>query len=69
MSDLYVGRSSDNQITNDCGILDLLEARDAVMAEKGFEIEEDLPQGVTLSMPPFLGGNNHLSNEEQTETR
>ena len=46
--DLYAGRSSDKQITNDCGILDLLEKGDSVMADKGFEIADDLPQGVIL---------------------
>lgn len=69
VSDLYAGRSSDKQITNDCGILDLLEAGDSVMADKGFEIAGDLPQGVTLNIPPFLGGKDHLSIEEETETR
>ena len=39
------------------------------MADKGFEIAGDLPQGVTLKIPPFLGGNDHLSIEEETETR
>ena len=69
VSDLYAGRSSDKQITNDCGILDLLEAGDSVMADKGFDIAGDLPQGVTLNIPPFLGGKDHLSIEEETETR
>lgn len=73
MSDLYVGRSSDKQLTSDCGVLDLLEAGDAVMVDKGFEIVGDLPQGVTLNIPinipPFLGGNNHLSIREEIETR
>ena len=38
VSDLYAGRSSDKQITKDCGILDLLEEGDSIMADKGFEI-------------------------------
>ena len=69
VSDLYVGRSSDKQITTDCGILDLLEAGDSVMADKGFEIAGDLPQGVILKIPQFLGGKDHLSIEEETEIR
>ena len=68
-SDLYAGRSSDKQITNDCGTLDLLEAGDSFMADKGFEIAGDLRQGVTLNIPPFLGEKDHLSIEEETETR
>ena len=68
-SDLYAGRYSDKQITNDCGTLDLLEAGDSFMADKGFEIAGDLPQGVTLNIPPFLGEKDHLSIEGETETR
>ena len=69
VSDLYAGRSSDKQTTNDCGILDLLEAGDSVMADKGFDIAGDLPQGVTLNISLFLGGKDHLSIEEGTEKR
>ena len=69
VSDLYAGRSSDKQITKDGGILDLLEEGDSIMADKGFEIADDLPKGVTLNIPLFLRGNDHLSIEEETETR
>ena len=69
VSDFYAGRSSDKQITNDSGILDLLDEGDSVMADKGFEIADDLPQGVNLNIPPFLGGKYHFSIEEETETR
>ena len=68
VSDLYAGRSSDKQITKDCGILDLVEEGDSIMADKGFEIADDLPKGVTLNISPFLRGNNHLSIEDETET-
>jgi hypothetical protein len=69
VSDLYSGRSSDQQITWDCGILDLLGAGDSVMADKGFDIEKDLPNGVSLNIPPFLHDKEHFSIEEETETR
>ena len=72
VSDLYAGRSSsDKQITNDGGILDLLVdvKGESVMADKGFEIADDLLQGVTLNIPPFLEGKDHLSIEEEIETR
>ena len=69
MSDLYTGHSSDKQITKDCGILDLLEEGDSIMADKGFEIADELPKGVTLNIPPFLTGNDHISIEDETETR
>lgn len=42
---MYVGYTSDKQLTNDCGIMKLLEPGDEVMANRCFEIEEDLPPG------------------------
>ena len=67
--DLYAGRSSDKQITNDCGILKLLEDGDSVMADNGFDVESDLPNGISLNIPPFLCNKEHLSLEEETGTR
>ena len=37
-SDLYAGRVSDGTITMDCGILDLLEDGDCVMADKALTL-------------------------------
>jgi hypothetical protein len=53
VSELYAGNTSDKQLTNDCGILKLLEPGDEVMADRGFEIENDLPPGVSLNIPLF----------------
>ena len=69
MSSLYVGRISDKKITKDCGILDLLEPGDQIMADRGFDIADDLPSGVTLNIPAFLNGNDLLTLEEETSTR
>ena len=69
VSDLYAGRTSDKQATIDCGIIDLLDQNDSVMADKGFEIADDLPKGVELNIPSFLRGKDHLSVEEEIETR
>ena len=40
VSDLYAGRSSDQKITKHCGILNLLENGDSLMANRGFDIKE-----------------------------
>ena len=69
VSSLYVGRVSDKKITRDCGILDLLEPGDQIMADRGFDIEDDLPTGVTLNIPPFLNGHDQLTLEEEVLTR
>ena len=56
VSELYAGRSSDKQITKDCGILNLLEPGDHVMADRGFDLENEMPTGVVLNIAPFLNG-------------
>ena len=40
VSSLYTGSISDKELTKCCGILDLLERNDGVMADKGFNIED-----------------------------
>ena len=50
ISDLYGGSTSDKEMTRQCGLLQLLEPGDAVMADKGFDIRYDLMLiGVTYS--------------------
>ncbi len=39
------------------------------MADKGFNIKDDLPKNVSLNIPPFMRDKDHLSVEEETETR
>ena len=69
VSELYAGNTSDKQLTNDCGILKLLEKGDEVMADRGFEIEDDLPSGVSLNVPPFLGEQKQFSEADEIKTR
>ncbi|XP_057293202.1 uncharacterized protein LOC130621831 [Hydractinia symbiolongicarpus] len=40
-----------------------------LMADRGFDIEEDLPDGVTLNIPAFLKGKTQLDLGEELETR
>ena len=42
VSPLFPGCISDKDLTRRCGILDILEPGDSVMADQGFDIEEDL---------------------------
>ena len=70
VSDLYPGCISDKELTRKCGILDLLESGDTLMADRGFDIEGDLIlRGVRLNIPPFLKGKQQLSQSELVETR
>lgn len=69
-SDLYVGSASDFDITQDCGILNILEPNDHVMADKGFEIQKLLDGlNVRVDHPPILRGVTQMSEEQETETR
>ena len=67
---LYPGSISDKELTRRSSLLDLLESGDSVMADRGFEILEDLaPIGVRLNIPPFLRGKGQLDSSELIETR
>lgn len=69
VSKSYGGRSSDCFITNHCGVIDLLEPGDTVLADKGFpaiKTSVDKKKAV-LVMPPFLH-EQQFSPEEVEET-
>ncbi|XP_069109721.1 uncharacterized protein [Argopecten irradians] len=68
VSDLWGGRVSDKEITKKCGLLEMLEAGDNVMADRGFEITDILPSGTTLNIPPFKGSSGQLTSEEVEKT-
>ena len=59
---------SDKQITRESGVLDLIESGDNIMVDRGFDIKDIVPQGVTVNMPPFLAGRNQLTAAETEET-
>ena len=70
VSKLYAGSISDKELTRCSGIMDLLQPGDSVMADRGFDIQDDLAlQGVRLNIPPFLKGKSQLSESELVETR
>jgi hypothetical protein len=70
ISILYTGRCSDKKIIRHCGILDLLEEGDGLMADRGFDIEADLiNRGATLIMPSFLQGQDQFTEKQLKESR
>ena len=70
VSKVYPGAISDTDLTIKCGILDLLDSGDSVMADRGFTIQNELTLiGVKLNIPPFLRGKTQLSAKEMVETR
>ena len=70
VSSLYPGSISDKELTKKSGLLHLLESGDSVMADRGFDIQDELtPLGVRLNISPFLKGKTQLKKEELVETR
>lgn len=70
VSALYTGCMSDVEITKLCGIIDLLEEGDSVMADKGFTIEKLLKEkNVSLNIPPFLSSNTQFTPTQVAQTQ
>ena len=69
VSDLYGGNISDKKLTVECGILKLFECGDSIMADRGFTIEDILPLGVSLNVPPRMNESGQLTDNERTATR
>ena len=69
LSNLWTGNASDRKITMNCGFLDLLEAHDDIMADRGFCVRDALTlRMATLNMPPFTQ-RGRLSASAVTKTR
>ncbi|XP_028411611.1 uncharacterized protein LOC114534369 [Dendronephthya gigantea] len=72
ISQLYSGSVSDKEIVNSSGLLnkELWDKDDAIMADRGFTIEEELSKiGVQLNIPAFLDGREQLTKGEVKESQ
>ena len=70
ISKLFCGSISDRELTKRNGLLELLESGDTVMADRRFNIQDDLtPLGVRVNIPPFLRGKEQLEPDKLVETR
>ena len=70
ISKAWGGRVSDKVITQRCGFLQKIENGDQVMADRGFNIEEDLAMcGAKLLIPAFTRGKQQLTAREVETTR
>ena len=62
LSKSWGGRATDRCITRNSGFLNLLEAGDVVLADRGFNISEDIAlSGARLEIPAFTRGKKQLS--------
>ncbi|VDI59326.1 Hypothetical predicted protein [Mytilus galloprovincialis] len=70
ISSLYTGCMSDVEITKLCGLVDLLEMGDSIMADKGFVLNKVLEgTGITVNTPPFLMSHGQFTKQEVEETQ
>ena len=70
ISQLYTGSISDREIVRRSGFLELpFDDKDSIMADKGFTIQDLLPLGVTLNLPPFLGASVQMAAEDVVATQ
>ena len=70
ISKCWGGRVSDRHLTVHSGFLDNLKYGDLVLADRGFDISDDLALiGASLSIPPFTRGKAQLSQREVETAR
>jgi len=63
-SKLYPGSTSDVAIVSHSEMLKQFIPGDLILADKGFTIQSQLPEGVSLNIPPFLRGKAQFTREE-----
>jgi len=70
LSSGYSGRASDLFIVKNSGFLDLVKPLDEIMADRGFNIGDDLKRrGAKLIIPSFTRGKKQLNPSEVLTTR
>ena len=70
VSDVFEGAISDPEIFIKSGLLELLLPGDLVVADRGFTVHDELQSiGATLNIPPFLNRRDHLTPQEEIETK
>lgn len=63
LSKAWGGRTPDQYIVKESGFLDIIDAGDEVMADRGFQIKEHLlMRHATLSIPPSSKGREQMLN-------
>ena len=70
MSASWSGRLSDKQLTRECGIIQKLLPGDIVLADRGFDIAEDIAMvQASLHIRTFTKGVSQLPPKEVERTR
>ena len=70
ISAAWGGRVSDKVITQQCGFLNFIDPGDVVLADRGFNVQDDIAiKGGKLEIPAFTRGKQQLSREEVERSR
>ncbi|XP_019626645.1 PREDICTED: uncharacterized protein LOC109471736 [Branchiostoma belcheri] len=70
LSECWGGRASDRHITLESGFLDKVEPHDNIMADRGFNIQEDLLfRQASLTIPPGARGKSQMSRGDVERTK
>lgn len=69
VSSLFPGSVSDKEIVKQSGVLQHLAPGDMVLADKGFVINDLMPPGVSVNVPPFLVRSQFTKEEVMMTTR
>ncbi|XP_011661157.1 putative nuclease HARBI1 [Strongylocentrotus purpuratus] len=62
-SNLFPGSVSDKAVVKECDILTHFKAGDLILADKGFLIQDIVPPGVAINIPPFLSNGKFSESE------
>ena len=60
---LYPGSISDKEIVKQSGQMNHLASGDLILADKGFLIQDIVPKGVSVNIPPFLQNGKFTASE------
>ena len=70
ISAAWGGRVSNKVITQQCGFLNFIDPGDVVLADRGFNVQDDIAiKGGKLEIPAFTRGKQQLSREEVERSR
>ena len=70
ISKAWGGRVSDKVITQECGFLDHIEPGDLILADRGFNVSDEVAiRQAKLVLPSFTRGKKQLSKEEVERSR
>ena len=65
---IWFGKNSDREITLKSGVLSLVKHGDNIMADRGFNIFDNLPPEVYFNIPSFKDSHSQLTPQENEET-